>query len=281
MPSPARAAAPARDARPLFDDEPEATAPFGPLDGPAPAAPGSSATAESQRRQGLLGAKAVPQEHRGVRDWLGVGNDFDARQKGKDIGSWDNFDDEDDDAGWKGGAASVDDESDPGYAASTAARIRRKVTMNVDRELIEKEVWFVATGAEEAGSVGMKAFLAKHGHDLSDAIIVNLDTVGAGALAYITREGMAGRHEADRRLVGATRRAVREADLPVKGREYRGSSTDATAALVRGFRAMSLMAFDINGRLPNRHWSTDTADGVSEENLKTAVDLVAAIIKEL
>ena len=41
-----------------------------------------------------------------------------------------------------------------------------------------------------------------------------------------------------------------------------GSSTDATAALVRGFRAMSLMAFDINGRLPNRHWSTDTADGV-------------------
>jgi hypothetical protein len=44
---------------------------------------------------------------------------------------------------------------------------------------------------------------------------------------------------------------------------------------------MSVMAFDINGRMPNRHWSTDTAEGVSEDNLKTAVDLVAAIIKEL
>jgi hypothetical protein len=276
MTPPPRAKAPVQDARPLFDGESGSTEPFGPLDAPAP-----SAAAEGQRRQGLFGGRPMPQEHRGVRDWLGVGSDFDARKKGKDIGSWDNFDDEDDDAGWKGGAASVDDESDPGYAASTAARIRRKVTMNVDRELIEKEVWFVATGAEEVGSVGMKAFLAEYGHDLSDAVIINLDTVGAGALAYITREGMARRYEADRHLVGATRRAVREADLPVKGREYRGSATDATAALARGHRAMSVMAFDINGRMPNRHWSTDTADGVSEDNLKTAVDLVAAIIKEL
>jgi len=74
---------------------------------------------------------------------------------------------------------------------------------------------------------------------------------------------------------------VREADLAVKGREYRGLSTDATPALVRGFRAMSVMAFDINGRLPNWHWTTDTADAVSESNLQTSVDLVTAIIKEL
>jgi hypothetical protein len=127
----------------------------------------------------------------------------------------------------------------------------------------------------------MKAFLAKYGHDLGDAVIINLDNVGSGAVVYVTREGMAKRYEADRRLVGATRRAVREADLPVKGREYRGLSTDATPALARGYRAMSVMAFDINGRLPNWHWSTDTFDGVSEENLQTVVDLVVAVIKEL
>jgi hypothetical protein len=127
----------------------------------------------------------------------------------------------------------------------------------------------------------MKAFLATYGRDLADAVIINLDNVGSGAVTYVTREGMAKRYEADRRLVGATRRAVREADLPVKGREYHGLSTDATPALVRGFRAMSVMAFDINGRLPNWHWITDTADAVSEGNLQTSVDLVAAIIKEL
>jgi hypothetical protein len=269
----------APDADPYADDTDEETAPFGPLadDTHDSAAP----QPESQPRRGLFGGRPERPERRGVRDWLGVDSDFDARKTGKDIGSWDNFDTDDEDAGWKGGAASIDDESDPGYAASVAARIRRKVTMNVDRELVEKEVWFVATGAEEVGTFGMRAFLAKYGYELGDAVIINLDNLGSGAVAYITREGMATRYEADRRLVGATRRAVREANLPVKGREYRGLSTDATPALARGFRAMSIMAFDVNGRLPNWHWTTDTAGEVAESNLATSVDLVTAIIKEL
>jgi hypothetical protein len=264
-----------------FGDLDEETAPFDTL----AASTGSpeSPAPEPQRgrpRRGLFGGRAAETERHGVRDWLGVGSDFDARSKGKDIGSWDNFED-DDDAGWKGGAASIEDESDPGYSASIAARIRRKVTMNVDRELVEKEVWFVATGAEETSQAGMKAFLAQYGHELRDAVIVNIDNVGTGAVSYVTCEGVARRREADRRLVGAVRRAVREAELAIKGREYRATSTDATAALARGFRALSIMAFDINGRVPNWHWTTDTADAVSEDNIQATVDLVSAIIKEL
>jgi hypothetical protein len=283
---PAPVPAPAeRPAAGSFDDLEEETAPFDALSAAVAETsfvPAEAPAAEPQRRGLFGGGRPQGTEGHGVRAWLGVGNDFDARTKGKDIGSWENFDaEDDDDAGWKGGAASIEDESDPGYAASAAARIRRKVTMNVDRELVEKEVWFVATGAEETGTVGMKAFLAEHGHDLADAVIINLDNIGSGAVTYVTREGMAKRYEADRRLVGATRRAIREADLPVKGREYRGLSTDATPALARGYRAMSVMAFDINGRLPNWHWSTDTADAVSEANLQLAVDLVSAVIKEL
>lgn len=286
---------PARDSAPdrghgsqsmpdLFGDLDEETAPFDALGEASaqPAVEGVQPSAAEPPRRGLFGTRPVGADRHGVRDWLGVGSDFDARTKGKDIGSWEHFDDEEsDDTGFKGGAASIDDESDPGYAASAAARIRRKVTTNVDRELLEKEVWFVATGSEEVGTVGMKAFLATHGHELADAVIINLDNVGTGAVSYVTREGMAKRYDADRRLIGATRRAVREADLAVKGREYRGLSTDATPALARGFRAMSVMAFDVNGRLPNWHWSSDTADAVSEDNLRVVVDLVTAIIKEL
>jgi Zn-dependent M28 family amino/carboxypeptidase len=153
--------------------------------------------------------------------------------------------------------------------------------MNVDRELTEKEIWFVATGAEEVGTFGMQAFLKEFGPDLRDAAIINLDNIGSGSLTYVTREGMARHYDSDRRLLSAARRAVREADLPIKGHEYRGLSTDATPALARGFRAMSVMAFDVNGRLPNWHWATDTVDNVSEANLETAVEFVAALIKEL
>jgi hypothetical protein len=254
-----------------------------PSDGAAPM-PAPRAVEEPKRR-GLFGGgrKKADAERHGVRDWLGLGDDFDARKKGKDIGSWDNFveDDDTDDTGRKGGTAAIEGLDDPDFAASVAARIRRKVTMNVDRELVEKEIWFVATGAEEIGTFGMKAFLRKFAPDLKDAVIINLDNLGAGAVSYVTREGMWKLYDSDRRLVGAAKRAVREADLPIKGREYRGLSTDATPALARGFRAMSVMAFDINGRLPNWHWRTDTADNVSEGNLETAVDFVTALIKEL
>ena len=254
------------------------TAPFSPV--PEATSPGGE---EASRKRGLFGGrKEQTSERHGVREWLGVGTDFDARKKGNTIGSWENFsDDDEDESGWKGGSAGTDRIDDPDFAASAAARIRRRVTMNVDRELTEKEIWFVATGAEEVGTFGMQAFLKEHGPDLRDAAIINLDNLGSGSLFYITREGMAKRYDSDRRLLSAARRAVREAELPVKGREYRGLSTDATPALARGYHAMSVMAFDINGRLPNWHWATDTADNVREDNIEAAVDFVSALIKEL
>jgi len=268
---------PRRSTEPVQGGE---TAPFTPV-----GAEETPRQSDERHRRGLFGGahKDQPAERHGVREWLGVGGDFDARKKGKTIGSWDNFsDDEDEDeTPWKGGSAGVASIDDPDFAASVAARIRRRVTMNVDRELTEKEIWFVATGAEEVGTFGMRAFLKEYGPDLHDAAIINLDNIGAGSLTYVTREGMARHYDSDRRIVSAARRAVREADLPIKGHEYRGLSTDATPALARGYHAMSVMAFDVNGRLPNWHWATDTSDNVAEANIETAVEFVTALIKEL
>ncbi len=73
----------------------------------------------------------------------------------------------------------------------------------------------------------------------------------------------------------------REDEILVKGREYKGLSTDATPALARGFKAMSIMAFDINGRLPNWHWHTDTTDNVQPENIDNVVRLVTGMIREI
>ena len=261
-------------------------APSGETEPFTPVGPSETAVQKQERQgKGLFGGsrRGSASDRHGVREWLGVGNDFDASKQGKTIGSWENFTDDDDDdgVGWKGGTAVADDVDDPEFATSVAARIRRRVTMNVDRELTEKEIWFVATGAEEVGTFGMQAFLKEHGPDLRDAAIINLDNIGSGSVVYVTREGMARHYTSDRRVVSAARRAIREADLPIKGHEYRGLSTDATPALARGYHAMSVMAFDVNGRLPNWHWATDTTANVSESNLETAVDFVIALIKEL
>lgn len=244
-----------------------------------------------ERRGGLFGGGREKKQRRGSRDdadpssWLGVGDDFDARKAGKDIGSWDNFgangeDSDDEGFGWKGGWAGDDPIGDPEFAASEAARIRRRVTESIDRELTEKEVWFVATGAEEVGTVGMQAFLHDYAADLRDALIINIDGCGSGHLYWASMEGMARRYRASARLVGLARRVSRETETLIKPRVYKGLSTDATPALARGFKAISIMAFDAGGLPENWHWKTDTIDAVDPELIETTADFVTAMVRE-
>ena len=222
------------------------------------------------------------EEHRGIRDWLGVGRGFDVRRAGQRIGSWDNLDaEEEDDFGFKAGTAGDPDASGELLTSEEVSRIRRRVTESVDRALSEKEIWFVATGAEEAGTWGMRALLDAYPDELRDALIINIDNVGAGVVAYVTDEGMAKRYRADRRLVAQAKRTARENGLSVKGQSYRGLSTDATPALARRFKAMSVMAFDINGRLPDWHWETDTEENVSATTVEAATTFVTALLRDL
>ena len=82
----------------------------------APAAP----AAKPQKRGlgGLFGRKKK-NEQDSMSDWLGVEDDYDAKKSGRGIGSWDNF--EDDDDGWKGGATSSDGASDEDMLAAVAS----------------------------------------------------------------------------------------------------------------------------------------------------------------
>ncbi len=250
---------------------------------PIPAGESPDRSGSRTRKGGLfgLGRKRKESADADVSGWLGVDKGFDARKAGKDIGNWENFDDDDDDFGVLGGWAGDDPIGDPDFAANEASRIRKRVTDRIDYSIDDKEVWFVATGAEEAGTWGMRAFLGQYASELKGAFIINLDNLGTGALYWVTREGMARRYRSDRRLVNMARQVSREHQIVAKGREYRGLSTDATPALARKYRAMSIMAFDINGRLPNWHWYTDTTGEVQPENLEQAARFVTEIVREL
>jgi hypothetical protein len=258
---------------------------------PEPSAPGQVGDGEGtgpdrpRGRKGLLGrfGRKRSEEPADVGGWLGVDEDFDVRDAGRKIGSWENFGDDDDDEGFgsKGGRAGEDPLGDPEFAAAEASRIRRRITETVDRALADKEVWFVATGAEESGTWGMRNLLDAYGPDLKGALIINLDNLGTGVLHMVTEEGMARRYRSDRRLVSAGKRVSRENDMLVRARPYVGLSTDATPALARGYRAMSIMAFDANGRLPNWHWHSDTEEHVDPANLELAERFVAETIREL
>lgn len=216
----------------------------------------------------------------GISAWLGIGRGFDVRKAGKKIGSWDNIDD-DDEFGFKAGTAGDEVSHEDPETADIAARIRRRVTETVDRALVEKEIWFVATGADEAGMSGMRAFLEANADDLADALIINIENVGAGTVAFVTEEGAMRTYRSDRRLVTQAKRTVRENDLVVKGHSGRRIETSVTPALARRFKAMSVMAFDINGRIPNWRWRTDTVENVMATTVEQAAAFVTALVRDL
>lgn len=271
------------------EDEGETSAPSGVLP-PNVAGPSPDEAPEKERPLGGLLSRLGRRKERGsseeVSEWLGVDEDFDARKAGRDIGSWDNFGsngDDDDDAGglgWKGGWAGDDPVTDPEFAANEAARIRRKVTEMTDRELTEKEVWFVATGSEESGTYGMQALLRDYGDELRDALFINIDGCGAGQLYWASSEGMARKYRPSQRLVGLARRVSRETETMIKPRPYKGLSTDATPALARGFKAVSIMAFDAKGLPVDWHWTTDTADRIDPVMIEKTADFVTAMVRE-
>lgn len=154
-------------------------------------------------------------------------------------------------------------------ASGVAAMLSLVDKMSEPESLVEG-VLFVATGAEEAGTVGMIEFLKSHGGRIRDAFIVNLDNLGAGWLCYIDREGMLSGHRSDEVLLWLAGKVVEKKRLPLSRCSYRLLSTDATPALVRGYRAMSVMAFDDKGMLPNWHWETDTIENVDVSNIENA-----------
>ena len=54
------------------------------------------------------------------------------------------------------------------------------------------EVWLLASGCEEVGSVGAQAFVRAHRHELADAVAISIDNVGGrgAGVCYTSVEGM-------------------------------------------------------------------------------------------
>ncbi len=160
------------------------------------------------------------------------------------------------------------------------------VMLEVAREMAQDpcqqvDVWCLATGCEEAGTVGMIRFLDDGLLPIKRGDIINLDNLGSGQVKIVTGEGMTKVWPCTEELVRLGVRMAREENLPVEPTEYRIMPTDAQAALVRGYRAVSIMAMDENGLLPNWHWITDTVENVQPANLTIATRLVLAMIREI
>ncbi len=231
----------------------------------APAAP----AAKPQKRGlgGLFGRKKK-NEQDSMSDWLGVEDDYDAKKSGRGIGSWDNF--EDDDDGWKGGATSSDGASAEDMLAAVASM--------GDDELLGHDIWFVATGASDCDGAGMKAFLAAHRDKLRGAFFINLESIGAGRLSVVTVEGEQQLLKGDRRIMNLVNKVCKSFHVDCGAFEMPYAKTDAYAALEASRRALTIAGVD-GPRLACAHTEDDLPYNVNPTNIATVSEVVTEVIR--
>ncbi len=231
----------------------------------APAAP----AAKPQKRGlgGLFGRKKK-NEQDSMSDWLGVEDDYDAKKSGRGIGSWDNF--EDDDDGWKGGATSSDGASAEDMLAAVASM--------GDDELLGHDIWFVATGASDCDGAGMKAFLAAHRDKLRGVFFINLESIGAGRLSVVTVEGEQQLLKGDRRIMNLVNKVCKSFHVDCGAFEMPYAKTDAYAALEASRRALTIAGVD-GPRLACAYTEDDLPHNVNPTNIATVSEVVTEVIR--
>lgn len=231
----------------------------------APAA--SSAKPQKRGLGGLFGRKKK-NEQGSMSDWLGVEDDYDAKKSGRGIGSWDNF--EDDDDGWKGGATSSDGASAEDMLAAVASM--------GDDELLGHDIWFVATGASDCDGAGMKAFLAEHRDKLRGVFFINLESIGAGRLSVVTVEGEQQLLKGDRRIMNLVNKVCKSFHVDCGAFEMPYAKTDAYAALEASRRALTIAGVD-GPRLACAYTEDDLPHNINPTNIATVSEVVTEVIR--
>jgi hypothetical protein len=98
------------------------------------------------------------------------------------------------------------------------------------------DLWVLFTGAEEGLLLGSRDWIKRHGKELDPAttVFLNVDTVGAGPIRHVTKEGLVLRSAFHPRLVELAE---------TEGFESH-AVTDAYAIRSAGFPAISIVGFD-------------------------------------
>lgn len=146
------------------------------------------------------------------------------------------------------------------------------------------EFWFVSTGSEETGAIGMSAFLQGYQEDFSkdSTFFIVLDNVGNGHLHYYTGEGMLNMYHFSKTLIKAAEEAeLKKQFKDISPGKYRLAYTDAIVPASRGYHTILLLATDPQNNIPNWHWETDTVENIDFDLVQKTSDFTYEMINRL
>lgn len=249
-----------------------------PLSVENPAAPAQPTDEAKPAHRSLKDRLHIPgrkkEQEESMSQWLGVDEDFDARTDGESIGSWDNFDEDDD---WKGGATRSAETRDGDQADD--AELTEAVLAMDQAKLLAHDIWFVAAGASELDHTGAKEFMDTHKKELRGAFLVNLDCVGAGELTVLTAEGAVQSRRVDRRILKMLTRIAKDLHIPLRERPMTWTETDATAAMRRSVRSATLVGLDPGDMRALAHTAQNIPQNVDADQVVDVNHIVSELIR--
>lgn len=145
---------------------------------------------------------------------------------------------------------------------------------------INTEVWFVALGSELADNGGIKAFLAEHASDMRGAVIVNLESLGAGHLSYLEKEGAIKQASCSARMKRFIRKASQATGVNILGGKVDWRESAASYAQKHRMQAMTLAGMD--GNKPAFFGQADDIiENVNPDALDRSADVVVELLKSI
>ena len=250
------------------------------------------------RRKGREKLDETPQE------WLDVDDDFDARTVGRERGGWESFrNDTPDERGdyssrrkWEGGSFSrvrlgrVDTRSGAGdepvlaedaFMDDDARQFADEIEQiyHFRNPLYSTDVWFVALGSECLAHDGVKAFIAEHGDDLRGAMIIEVESLGAGELCVAGTEGRIRPMTASSRAKRYTRAASTATGIVPGSVSLAGSDSATSILLSEGYQAMHLLGVE-NGAPALKGSADDVMENVDDLLLDDNVNFIMELLKK-
>jgi Zn-dependent M28 family amino/carboxypeptidase len=138
----------------------------------------------------------------------------------------------------------------------------------------------LASGAEEAGFFGVKAFMRSHKElDRENTLFINLESIGGGDLHWVTSEGCLQRIATPRAGLAVLDDLEKINVIPVLPRAPILSPTDSTALGKKGYNFVTLIALKDKSSPINYHRVTDTFDKLDIPTLMTAADVIEKLIR--
>lgn len=141
------------------------------------------------------------------------------------------------------------------------------------------DVVIVSPGGEEAGSVGMRAWMHGPGRSLDrrSTLVVNLDAIGSGGhLVVSRREGLTGWFRSED--VRLARRGAEVAGVAAPREVTFPNVSDAFAARRAGLRTVSILSYD-DGWVSNLHMPSDVPANVGWSTVDQAIALTEGMVE--